>query len=114
MSKDDISQAEMRKKDIEKYHLRILIELHPSGMSNPHPRKNKYKPNKPINQLVIDAYNKLNKNRERERERKRKRKRKKKKKKKERERKKERRRKSIFFNPLNLFKLDTLEPTDPC
>ena len=43
-NKDEIEKYHLRKKDIEKYHRRILVELHPSGMDNPHPGENKYKP----------------------------------------------------------------------
>ena len=44
VNKEDIEKYHLRKKDIEKYHKRIFFELHPSGMDNPHPGKNKYKP----------------------------------------------------------------------
>ena len=40
----DIEKAHLRKKDIENFHLRILVELHPSGADNPHPDYKKYKP----------------------------------------------------------------------
>ena len=43
-NKDEIEKYHLRKKDIEEFHRRILVELHPSGMDNPHPGKNKYKP----------------------------------------------------------------------
>ena len=42
--KDEIEKYHLRKKDIEEFHRRILVELHPSGMDKPHPGKNKYKP----------------------------------------------------------------------
>ena len=43
-NKDEFEKYHLRKQDIEKFHRRILVELHPSGMDNPHPGKNKYKP----------------------------------------------------------------------
>ena len=43
-NKDEIEKYHLRKQDIEKFHRRILVELHPIGMDKPHPGKNKYKP----------------------------------------------------------------------
>ena len=56
MNKDDIVQAQMRKIDIEEYHLRILKELHPKGTDNPHPKKNKYKPKDVISMRDWDVH----------------------------------------------------------
>ena len=43
-NKEEIEKYHLRKQDIKKFHRRILVELHPSGMDNPHPGKNIYKP----------------------------------------------------------------------
>ena len=42
--------------EIEKYHKRIFFELHPSGISNPHPKKNKYKPKDVISMRDWDVH----------------------------------------------------------